>query len=109
MSQRDRVVFRTLRELGAAFAARSTEIETSTASSGMEAPEVRRAFSERALLPLGDRPRCPCGKVSYPDRATAERAIRELGAQMRVYRCSWGHPVWHLMGVGRSRRERTGR
>lgn len=57
---------------------------------------------------MHERPPCPCGKVSYPDRDVAVRTAYAMGSSMSAYRCPLGHAVYHLKGTGRSRRQRGG-
>jgi hypothetical protein len=48
-------------------------------------------------LVLGD---CPaCGKRCYETRATAKRAARQIGGQLRPYQCPSGE-WWHLTSAG---------
>jgi hypothetical protein len=55
------------------------------------------------VVPYGDRPICPCGKVVYASRAEASAAIRELGSAMRAYACPLGNRAYHLTGSRRRR------
>lgn len=56
------------------------------------------------LTSMHDRPRCPCGKVAHPDRASAEEHLaaqriidnRRGRYTVHVYFCEWGPAVWHV-------------
>lgn len=56
------------------------------------------------LTSMAHLPRCPCGKVAYPDAAAARPHLaamhvidRRRGRQpIKVYTCEWVPGVWHV-------------